>query len=43
MVLQEGAVVDIVVKLGIIKVIQKEYNLCEEACVIGFRRPERFS
>jgi hypothetical protein len=30
---QEGAYADVVVKLGLIKLIQKRFNICDELCV----------
>ena len=32
--LQEGAYADVTVKLGLIKLLQKRFDLCEEACVL---------
>jgi hypothetical protein len=31
--LQEGAYVDVTVKLGLIKLLHKQFDVCEEACV----------
>jgi hypothetical protein len=30
---QEGAYADVTVKLGLIKLLQKRFDVCEEACV----------
>lgn len=30
---QDGAYADVTVKIGVIKLLQKEFDLCEEACV----------
>lgn len=30
--MQEGAYADVTVKLGLIKLIQKQFDVCEEAC-----------
>lgn len=29
--IQEGAYVDVLVKVGVIKILQQEFDLCEEA------------
>ena len=31
--LQEGAYADVIVKIGLVKLLQKEFDLCEEAYV----------